>query len=39
MNGLNILKLSEAETGYEPAILGFKGERVTDVGTWTQQLK
>ena len=38
-NSINILKLSEAETGYEPAILGFKGERGTDVGTWTQQLK
>ena len=34
----NFLKLSEAETGLEPAILWFAGERGTDVATWTQQL-
>ena len=34
----NFLKLSEAETGLEPAILWFAGERGTDEATWTQQL-
>ena len=38
-NSINFLKLSEAETGFEPAILGFEGKRGTDVATWTQQLK
>ena len=35
----NFLKLSEAETGFEPAILWFAGERATDVATRTQQLE
>ena len=29
----NFLKLSEAETGLEPAIFWFEGERLTDVAT------